>query len=216
VLRLYDGQIRCTTKKESLVTQRRAQIISAAIDVFVKKGYEGTTMSQIAELCGISKGNLYNYVGSKEDLVYLIQDSVVENYERKLGVIEERTANLNVAETLRQYIRAYIETVDEMQDAYNFLNHVVVRLGKGGRHRLFRGSIAVQEDFELVLVRGMKAGKFSIQNPKLMAHNVVHLGTAWAHNRWNLRKYIGLEDYIKQQTEYILRAIGASRDSYAH
>ncbi|MEM8608085.1 MAG: helix-turn-helix domain-containing protein [Myxococcota bacterium] len=47
---------------------RFSQIVSAAIDVFIDKGYRSTQMSDIAEAMGIAKGTLYLYVESKEAL----------------------------------------------------------------------------------------------------------------------------------------------------
>jgi len=51
---------------------RRAEIYQKALDLFVKKGYDGTSMSMIAKVLGMSKANLYYYCSSKEDLLYRI------------------------------------------------------------------------------------------------------------------------------------------------
>ena len=53
---------------------RLPQIIDAAIDVFIRKGYRRTQMSDVARAAGVSQGSLYNYVESKDALFYLIID----------------------------------------------------------------------------------------------------------------------------------------------
>jgi TetR/AcrR family transcriptional regulator, mexJK operon transcriptional repressor len=51
-----------------LSPERRARILAGATTVFVAQGYEGASMSQIAALANVSKGTLYNYFPSKEEL----------------------------------------------------------------------------------------------------------------------------------------------------
>jgi AcrR family transcriptional regulator len=53
---------------------RLPHIIDAAIDVFIRKGYRRTQMSDVARAAGVSQGSLYNYVESKDALFYLIID----------------------------------------------------------------------------------------------------------------------------------------------
>lgn len=53
---------------------RLAQLFEAAIRVFIRKGYRGAQMDDIALEMGVSKGTLYNYIESKEALFFLIFD----------------------------------------------------------------------------------------------------------------------------------------------
>jgi len=50
--------------------QRRAQIMEEALVIFAEKGFHGASMSLIASACSISKGSLYNYFESKEQLLH--------------------------------------------------------------------------------------------------------------------------------------------------
>jgi AcrR family transcriptional regulator len=65
-------------------------VLEAAARVFHEKGYESTSIQDIAEAVGILKGSLYYYIRSKEDLLYEILQSVHEdalaNIERLDGV----------------------------------------------------------------------------------------------------------------------------------
>ncbi len=51
--------------------QRFDELVSAASEVFIARGYRLTQMSDIAEAVGVAKGTLYGYVESKEALFYL-------------------------------------------------------------------------------------------------------------------------------------------------
>ncbi len=51
-----------------LDSPKRRQIVDGAASVFQEDGYDGASMSRIAEKAGVSKGTLYNYFTSKSDL----------------------------------------------------------------------------------------------------------------------------------------------------
>ena len=57
---------------------RQSAILEAAKGIFFKKGFQGTTMDQIAYAAELSKGSLYNYFPSKEDLYVTL---VLEGFE---------------------------------------------------------------------------------------------------------------------------------------
>jgi len=59
-------------RKEREKLQRRNDIIDAAEKVFFSRGFESATMDEIAEMAELSKGTLYLYFRSKEDLQFAI------------------------------------------------------------------------------------------------------------------------------------------------
>lgn len=60
---------RTKEQNEKIRQSRRAEIMRSGLELFAMKGYEGTTMEQIASEAGISKGLFYSYFQSKEDLL---------------------------------------------------------------------------------------------------------------------------------------------------
>lgn len=58
---------------------RLSDLIEAAIEVFIAKGYRRTQMADVARAASVSQGTLYNYVESKEALFYLILDRGFSN-----------------------------------------------------------------------------------------------------------------------------------------
>jgi AcrR family transcriptional regulator len=60
--------------RPSHLNERRDQIIAKAAQLFCVKGYDSTSMSDIADEVGITKAGLYYFVESKEHLLYLITD----------------------------------------------------------------------------------------------------------------------------------------------
>lgn len=187
-------------------------VVKTAIDVFVKKGYDGSTMSEIAEKVNISKGSLYNFVGSKENLIYLISDYV----EQKFAVIGRNLnsqTRLTSIEALCLYIGDYLEIINALQDAVISMSHIVVKLGKEGRRRMFTNVVKVQDDVEALLIEGIKTGEFRVENTKLAAISISNLLGGWASNRWQLSKMMTLEQYKEQMANMILKMVGADLSS---
>jgi AcrR family transcriptional regulator len=61
-----------TPKETNNTIHRQTEIYQKALDLFVKKGYDATSMSMIAKALKMSKPNLYYYCPSKEELLYQI------------------------------------------------------------------------------------------------------------------------------------------------
>jgi AcrR family transcriptional regulator len=71
--------------------ERKNQIINAAEGVFTEKGFDAARMDDIADETGLSKGTLYLYFKSKDDLIIAILDRMFQREFKQLG-------NLNLAE----------------------------------------------------------------------------------------------------------------------
>src|SRR5262245_22868821 len=82
---------------------RADQIVTAAAELFIERGYVGTSMSDIAEKVGILPGSLYHYIDSKDDLLF----TIVDRAHRELieRVEQEPIATLPPDEALRLVVR---------------------------------------------------------------------------------------------------------------
>jgi len=67
-----DDLVVASTQNFSLVEKRHQQIVDGACKIFFKKGFHPTTTREIAEACGMSIGQLYHYISSKDDVLYLV------------------------------------------------------------------------------------------------------------------------------------------------
>lgn len=82
--------------------RRQSEILEAAAQVFHEKGYESTSIQDIADSVGILKGSLYYYITSKEDLLYEIIQGVHEEALKNLDRISALDG------TALQKIRAFV------------------------------------------------------------------------------------------------------------
>lgn len=67
-----DRLIRSSAKNMDLIEKKHQQIVDGACRLFFKKGYHGTTIREIAMASGMSMGQLYHYISSKDDVLFLI------------------------------------------------------------------------------------------------------------------------------------------------
>jgi AcrR family transcriptional regulator len=70
-------EIATTIKKPELVSKRRTQIMTAAIDLFRRKGYQKTTIREICEVSKVNRGSFYDYFESKEDILVYIYKTMM-------------------------------------------------------------------------------------------------------------------------------------------
>lgn len=60
--------------------ERRREIVAAAARLFDEKGYDDSSMKDIMDAVGISKGAVYHYFGSKEELLEAVVEQAVDEY----------------------------------------------------------------------------------------------------------------------------------------
>ncbi|MCX5999208.1 MAG: TetR/AcrR family transcriptional regulator [Chloroflexi bacterium] len=81
--------------KEQITQQRRQQILEAALRVFSQKGFGEATIPDIAQEAGVAVGTIYNYFGSKRDLLasligaYVVNERLLELLKRSGDVDNE-------------------------------------------------------------------------------------------------------------------------------
>ena len=75
-------------KNKELLERRQQQISEAAMKLFAQNGYHNTTVRDIARLSSISTGSVYDYVKSKEDILFLVSQkffaTLKDNVEKAL------------------------------------------------------------------------------------------------------------------------------------
>ena len=86
----------------------KLQILDAAMHVFVKSGYNKTTMDDIVSHSGLSKGAIYHYYNSKKDLFLSLID-YWENYFFK-NIIDKDLTSSSADDLLREITNDVIKT----------------------------------------------------------------------------------------------------------
>jgi AcrR family transcriptional regulator len=199
--------IRTFSSDEALVKERRNHIVRCSTKVFTKKGYDRTNMRELAKACEMSAGTLYHYFGSKEEILYSIINSATSQQASFMEDCANELATVSPTIALAGLMRKFYEWHDDNQDITLFAYQETKNLPGNARQGIFDSEARILMVFEKLLTRGIEEGEFNIDDPKLIAHDIVVLGHAWALRRWHLRKHWTFKTYIKEQTDAMLRTV---------
>jgi AcrR family transcriptional regulator len=101
-------------KNKWLVEKKRQRIFEAAAKLFPEKGYHTTSLREISKESGITLGNLYDYITTKEDILYIIQTKTTKSIMGKISRIQKK--GFNPVEKLRRLISLELDLVNKYQD----------------------------------------------------------------------------------------------------
>jgi AcrR family transcriptional regulator len=111
-----------STKNAPLVENKHRQIVDGACKIFFEKGYHPTTIRDIAKACGMSMGQLYHYIHSKDDVLYLIHKhmhKVWYDYLRRSNLEQIDDPVQKFREALNQILQFQIENKKLIQFVYS-------------------------------------------------------------------------------------------------
>ena len=117
-----DNLIFASTKNIPLVENRHQQIVDGACKIFFEKGYHLTTIRDIAKACGMSMGQLYHYIRSKDDVLYLVHKhmhKVWNDYLRRSHLEQIDDPSRKLTEALNQILKFQIENKKLIQFVYS-------------------------------------------------------------------------------------------------
>jgi AcrR family transcriptional regulator len=94
-------------EKRRVRRNRMPDVIDAGIDVFWHKGYTAASMQDVADVVGVTKGSVYHYIDSKEDLLFRIFDEAHREAEQLMT--EVNGMNGSPLTRLRIYLERHVE-----------------------------------------------------------------------------------------------------------
>lgn len=84
------------------LTGSRERVLDAAVDLFARQGYDATSVAQVIDRAGLTKGGFYHHFASKEALLYEVYGDLITRQLEHLDAILAR--RLPPGETLRAVI----------------------------------------------------------------------------------------------------------------
>lgn len=198
-------------KNKALVERRRRQIVDASVHLFIENGFHKTTTRQIAKTSGISIGSLYEYISTKEDVLYLVCDAIHDEIEQ--GVSEALKRANKGKNTLAEVIREYFLVCNSMNDHILLIYQETQSLPSKWRKIVLENEVRITGIFKGVLAKLTASGaipRMKTSALDLIAHNISVLGHMWTFRRWFLANHYSIEDYTRLQTASIM---GMCRES---
>src|SRR3954468_328353 len=101
------------------MTARREELTRIAARLFAEKGYQGTSLADLAAEMGMQKPSLYHHIASKEDLLWEVASDGATAFHDALDAVPERA---RAVEKIRLALRAHLAVVaDQLEVATVFV-----------------------------------------------------------------------------------------------
>ncbi|GLO67693.1 TetR/AcrR family transcriptional regulator [Oceanobacillus kimchii] len=197
---MAEDRILSSVKDQQLVSKRRNQIIKGAMRLFQEKGFHRTTTREIAKESGFSIGTLYEYIRTKEDVLFLVCESIHDQVRDRIADSME-VENPSI-ENMRKAVRSFFYLMDDMQDEILMLYQETKSLKKETRDFVLQQERAVVDIMIKLLSTCLERDKKD-KEMCLIANNIVVGGHMWGFRRWIIQKQFTLEEYIDLQMQHL-------------
>jgi TetR/AcrR family transcriptional regulator, cholesterol catabolism regulator len=189
------SRVQSRVKDKGLVDERRRAIVEGAISVFKQKGYPKATVREIAQAAHVGTGSIYDYVKSKDDILYLFYENYMNSFYEKL--VEAGTNNddprFRLAAAYRSLIEVCFELEDQVMLAYTQAMYM--------KNRYLKNILAREAEIVDTFKKILTDCGLSEHQAGLTANYLVFSATFGVLRRWNLRKH-----YSRQElTDYLIR-----------
>ena len=183
---------------------RRREVLLAAARVFARDGYGSTTLDEVAREVGVTKGVIYYYFHSKEEILTEIRATAIRDAIARLRPIIESDRPAAIA--LRDAVHDLVAHIFDELDRFANVLRVGSRLSSE-HHRTVRD---LQREYERMLrgliERGIRDGVFAPRDPAVTTFTLLRacLGVAdWYTTGGRLTP----EQVVGQVTEQVLAGI---------
>ena len=175
-------------KNSELVQRRRKELVDSSKKLFFEKGFSKTSIRDIAKAGSFTMGNLYDYIQTKEDILYLVHENMINNVYQQLFDIKDYEFSAKYTE-LESIIRNALEKSMEFQEDIILLYRESGYLTKEKLHSILAIETRYIDLFKRLLDEANKEGSYKIPDTKFLADLIVYLVAFPSLRRWSLHGY---------------------------
>ena len=198
-------------------TERRAEIVAAAAQVFREKGFNGTSLADVAETIGTDRATLYYYIGSKDELFHeIVRDAAEENAVQAEAIrdsTETSTAKLTrlMTSLMASYAAHYPYLFVYIQEDLSKVS--------GGRSSWAREMSAINKRYDDAIVAIVRSGiedgtLHATTSARVIANGIIGM-VNWTH-RWYRNGDSSMPDADEIGSAYaqmVLQGLAAGKDA---
>src|SRR3954468_105326 len=156
------------------------RLLAEATRLFARQGFDRTSVQEIVEAAGVTKGALYHYFGSKDDLLHEIYGRVLRLQTERLDAIAAREGDVRerLSEAAADVVVTSIQNLDDTKIFFRSMHQLSPEKQKAVRAERRR----YHETFRSLIEEGQRDGHFRPElRPDLVVDfffgSVHHLGT---------------------------------------
>lgn len=152
----------------------RAEILNAAAAAFMQKGFSATSIDDVADSLGATKGRIYHYYRSKTDLFLDVHLEALRQLLEKVGAIAARSdlpADQRLFEMCREHVIVFMTTIAYQKATVLGLNRFLLSITAPyqtkASQRVQNRRDAYEDLFASTIAEGVKAGLFRPIPPRV-------------------------------------------------
>ncbi|WP_030622857.1 TetR/AcrR family transcriptional regulator [Streptomyces sclerotialus] len=156
------------------------RLLATATRLFAEQGYDRTSVQEIVEAAGVTKGALYHYFGSKDDLLHEVYGRVLRLQQERLDHFADADAPVEqrLRDAAADVVVTTIENLDDTKIFFRSMHQLSPEKDKQVRAERRR----YHERFRALIEEGQQAGVFTADVPADLVvdyhfGSVHHLGT---------------------------------------
>lgn len=183
---------------------RKENVLEAAVALFSRKGYHGTTVRDIALESGMLSGSLYAHFAGKEDMLFAIVERAAMDF---LGALEPIARGRGSAATkLRAAMVAHLSVVSQSMDAATIFLHEWKALSEGRQEQVQVWRSRYEELLASIIRQGAESGEFRPVDEKF-ARLLVLSAVNWVYEWYDPSGSLGPEAVAEKFSDLILRGL---------
>jgi AcrR family transcriptional regulator len=181
---------------------RRENVLEAAVALFSRKGYHGTTVREIGDEAGMLSGSLYAHITSKEELLYEVVLAAAEQFLAAIKPIAEGPGP--AGEKLRQAMRAHLLVVAGNLEAATVFTNEWQALSPARQAVYLEKRNAYEALLAGIIRQGIDSGEFRHLDEKF-ARLLVLSAVNWLYAWYNPHGPLGPEVVADNFADLILQ-----------
>lgn len=201
--------------------QRRAQkpdkiteIVNAARYLFSSKGYEATSMRDIAEVVGLQAGSLYAHIASKEELLFEIIDVASDRFIAEVVPILTDT-DVEVSERLRLAMQVHLRVVSDNLDSATVFFHEWRSLTGERREIALKKRGRYERQFVQLIREGQQSGVFRGIDERFASIGILSL-LNWTYTWYSSSGTVGSDELADNFSDLIIEGLATRRRGDGH
>jgi AcrR family transcriptional regulator len=199
------ASIPTTIKNPERVAYRRTELVDVATKMFLEHGFHGTSIRDIVRACSFNVASLYMYVSSKEDILFLVAQDLMNDIALKLS--ETMLDPESPVRSLEIGFASYCRIVNRHRRQVRLLYREVGFLPPDLRSNVLGTVSDVVAFFERIIERGVAAGMFREVPVRLAALDVMMMAHTLALHTREVMSFTDLDGYIKFQLDSIFAGL---------
>lgn len=153
--------------------RRRKQIFDTSVHLILQKGFNETSMREIAAAAGVGKSTLYDYFSSKDEIL-------IKYFEAEIQKITERAKeimnlDLSISVKLSRIMQMHLAYLVDNKSQYLKLTVEAQRLSLQSQQRIQTARHTYQDMLRTLIEAGIQSGEFREVNPLLAARSIFTL-----------------------------------------